>query len=818
MIKVIFHTAMLSFVLNACTSSAQVMNKSKFQAIIDFALKEGDALKIDDHYDLGGQIYQVRNLDFVISNKGSLSNGVLVGNGSKITASSSLTLKNVKLKGNWTGKAFIDWLVPNIKLSPSQNFNAMCSLIESGFTIHLDKLYSIAASNSTASFSTSRAIKIIGSSNKAAGLVLQTKHKMFSNYFQNNTGNSLFLYNILLTTKDYIDGGRTNAECDYFFTGSCFQSQLNVNAKPMIDSIVVANCKINGSICIAGYSASSKNQDLQEFNLKNNVRYVAVENNEFNYCNAPFAFSNLGYDSIIIKNNVVHNMSCSFISLPSSGLDLSYYPALDAKKGDVLFEKNKFKNDVLIDVPKGRAMTTCVIKGGKSGNLTFRNNTVLNLLSKSEDADVYPFYFTGGGKGIFEDNEIKNVCGLSRLETNCLVKQRGIKSLVLKRNTFILEKDALCKLGIIEDKFQSLSELNVKYFAVTWMNCGNSFGFNKDYVIEDNLFKTPLINGSTLIQDVASLQMRNNKFEIGYFGTSNLPKSISSEGVMLLAYQRYDRDKGTPARDFISENNDITIEKSAVKNLKWIYYTFGVQNGSGGNPDTEFNYNLVKFDDNFIINNTTIIYQILDGINQEYSSRIKGNNSSFKLFENTDGNTLRPSASNIKSNFITSSHSYSNLYSPFILIAGSNQNIEVKEHNGEDINLMHYIYFNSLYNLKSIEGMLITFDISYEDNLGSHTLKKKIYLENKTRLFTFYSDGKLSTVNPGANRSITTRMSDESEKVKGPHIKLIDGDNHKTRSKIILSGTSLIESFKVHCTVTPENVTSVGQNNFQILR
>ncbi|MBK8547502.1 MAG: hypothetical protein IPL63_08980 [Saprospiraceae bacterium] len=80
----------------------------------------------------------------------------------------------------------------------------------------------------------------------------------------------------------------------------------------------------------------------------------------------------MGYDSIIIKNNSIINFSESFISVPESGINESYYETLRKNKKYVEISNNLFENKRVVITGDDRALSPCVIKGGYGSMFFFR--------------------------------------------------------------------------------------------------------------------------------------------------------------------------------------------------------------------------------------------------------------------------------------------------------------------------------------------------------------------------------------------------------------------------------------------------------------
>ena len=441
--------AVCSFLIFGCNKRKKIPSDStsttnngiyELRQKISKAKKLNKKLIIEKKYDLKRSTIDIGDLELVFENNGKIQNGKIRGKNSKLKMEPVQYFNNVKLIGSWKiEKGYLEWFIGNDTNNSQSNFKALSNLVDIGAEVLLLKMYPIKTANNKSVFKTNQPIIIRGKDKNRSGLILETKHQnVFYNYFQNDKGNSLSLKNLTLQTRDFLNNIFPNSEADYRFSGMYYSEQFNANAKPNIDYITVENCIINGAIGIAGYGSHSKNQSLNDFKNKNKVKTVLIKNSQFNYCNAAFGFSNMGFDKVEVTGNKVYNFSSSFLSFPASGIDDTYFSPLFKNRKQVIFTNNEFKNDRLIQIPSGRVMTPFVIKGG-NGNLLFKDNTVTNLLSDSRNGQVNTFYYktTELGKAEVRGNTFYNVIGRgSTRYPASLIKQRGVNTLILEDNTF----------------------------------------------------------------------------------------------------------------------------------------------------------------------------------------------------------------------------------------------------------------------------------------------------------------------------------------------------------------------------------------------
>lgn len=802
------HTFLIvTLLLIACKSKRLVTDHLDF----DNLKKSSSNIIIDREIDLKGKTYKLTDSTIEFIDKGKLSNGTLIGDKVIIKGPRSQIFKNIKLEGKWQSESgYLQWFQGEDFSDSYKNFISLNQLLSIQVKVTLDRMVRISTDKFKAGTNPAKNIVIVGEDHKTCGIILMTKHEnKFHHYFQSDNGFNLKLENLTIQTEDYLNGGRTNAESDYQFCGSYFQSQFNPAAKPSIDSIIIKNCLINGSIGISNYGAHSENQSLSEFKVNSKVRLIKISGNKFNYCNSPFGFSNMGYDSIIVTENKISNFSSSFISFPASGMNENYYLPLEQNKGHVIFYKNHLKNDHIIKVPSGRAMSPFVIKGGY-GNLDFIDNKLEDLLSDVSDGEVYTFYFTceNPGRALVKNNIFHNVLG--RQNSN-LIKQRSADKFILENNSFIVDKEALIKIGIIRSLNSDLSKIEGKDFIFEFMQVGGQTSLSKSFILRNNHFKMPFVNKSSEIYDAAEFILENNVFEIEYFGPSNVKSSVALDNVFFLGRQRLDRPSNSEAKDFISIRNRIRIEKCGSEEFKFIYFPEGVQVGYGTTIDKNYNFNKVTIADTFYIKNTSVGFSMLDGTYQENKSVLKGPKNSFFLLDHSNANHLRPNALHFNSNINVESYKNHTLYAPFVIIPESSQKLQSESHNGDDILLLSYSYFNSLFNLAAAEDLLCHIFVQYTTRSGVRG-ESAFYLVINNKAISFQLEDKSSkfiTIDPSKESKIPISIRNQSELVSNRdsqiEMKIIPGDRHFRNAEVKLTNTENIQSFQIEC-----NFKSIG--------
>ncbi len=775
------------------------------------ALFSEKSVVINEQVNLIGQQVEIKNKSLTIQKGGRLINGTIKCTNCTITAPPEQIFDRVTLTGNWTGnKGNLEWWTGNDFTNAMRNLDVLNTLIQAGFRVEVRRMIPIQAKDDKSVLNPHRLIDIVGINREKSGLILVTKHaNQFNNYFQSAKGFNMHLENLTLMSEDFKNGIYTDKETDYLFSGSYYQSTYNPDAKPSIDSIIVRNIDVRGNIHLANYGAHSNNQSLEEFAINNIVKKVEVTGCIFQNANSVFSFSNMGYGDIIVKNNQVFDFSGSFLSVPESGMDDRYYESNRSNKKYVLFENNTFKNSRVVKVAKDRAMTPCVIKGGK-GSMDFINNTLENLLSDSPDADVHTFYYSCSQPGKFtaKNNIIKNVCGRGSLEYPAsLIKDRWTDAFIFENNTVTLDRESLVKIGVLKNKNEDLSKIKGDRFNFVFIQAGGQQEFDKVVRIKNNTFSMPYVNRSTEMYDAKEFIFENNKVNIEYFGPSDREISISRDNSFFLGRQRLDRPEKQPAMDMILSNNVIHINKTGDKLFNYVNFSDGVQNGYGTSIDKNYNYKNVILEDKFEVENTEVGMSVPDGENQIFKPIIIGQNNSFFLNDAANGNHLRPNAKKLISNISLSSAQWNIDMSPFVFMPNSTQKMEVKNHNGKEIRLFNYIYFTSLYNLINEENQLIRIKLTGKNKSGT-TFQQEydLALDQKSRIF-FGEDisGNFLEFGPSNANQIPLELKNgvASKGVPSnvPKLVMFAGDRHLKVAEIKFINCDNLVSYTIECQI-----------------
>lgn len=778
--------------------------KNQRKSYLDVIPLNNDIIEIDKNFDLGGSTIDISNKTLKIT-KGGVRNGIIKCNNCVIECENIPgALSGIKLIGKSENLIFnLNWFITDSKLSATNNFEALCNILAIGAKVYLTDFYPIATKNETEGYSAPYDIVIFGSGSEKSGLILKTKHKnVFYNFFQSDRGNSLELQGVSVVAENTYKNDQNFKKNQYFFLGSYYQSQFNPKAKPNVKYINVKNCKIVGAISIVGYGSSSDNQTIQQWSNENYIETINIENNEFQDVTAPFSISNLGYNTINIKGNSIKNLSETFFSAPISGIELEkYFPVLLKKRGDVSFVNNKLENNKVLPIESGRVLTPLVIKGG-DGSLLFKDNELKNLLSNSTDAMVNTFYFscTSYGKVLAENNSFYNVLGRGGINvTSSLVKQRGATTFTLKNNSFIVDKNAFVKIGLLKTINQNLSTLNDTDFACELIQTGDNKGFSKKHIITNNIFKIPYINKSSEIFDIQKMLFTDNTVEIDYYGTYGKEVSTSQNGVMFLARLRVQRDKNINAEDFIFVNNNIIIKESNLKDLGWIYYKEGTQMAVKNNIDQYYNFNSVEVNDRITANNMHIYYSLNDAIQQRYNTKLNGHNNSIGLIHRPAVGHNRQDTKLLDVNLEIDNYLACEDKGIFTLATPSIQRVKINLCNSNYINLMNYSYLSSLYPFKNIDLCKLKLNVEYvsKRNNSTERLSWKLILNNINRQFEISDvDNIQKRISPSSDYGKVNTVFNTNKQSK-IHLEIVQGDGAKKDALIRLSGTQGLKDLKI---------------------
>lgn len=781
--------------------------------------KINDTIIINKEINLEGKTIYLKKEDKLVFKGGEIQNGTIYCDKCKISAGAEKIAENVVFKGDWSGNTgYVEWFTADDLTNPVKNFTILENLIVAGFTIGLVTMVPVSIpSEEYLTTSSIRSIVMKGTDKDNSGLMLVTKNRnLFYNYFRAESGINLILKDLTILTKDYKDGMYSEKEAEYFLTGSYYQEQFNPRAKPNIDSIILRNCTFKGNIGIACYGSGSHNQSFTEYAEGNRIKRLVIENSFFEGCNSPFSFSNMCYDSILIRNNEILNFSSAFLSIPESGLKDEYYEPLRKRKGIIIFEANRFENNRVVSTPDERTLSPCVVKGGY-GTMYFSGNTLRNLLSDNPNADVNTFYYTceHPGKFIVRNNMIKNVCGRGSVShPSCLVKQRWASYFELVNNDISIDKEALTKIGILRNN-EKLQSLDGNKFYFDFIQIGGQSSFRKRLLISHNKFYAPYINKSTEIYDVAEFSFLNNTINIEVFGPSGVNNSVSMDHVFFLGRQRLDRPAELQPLDFVSKGNKIKIGYLKDRLFYYVHYPDGVQSGTIDKEDANYNYKIVSAKDTFYVNDADIGITLPDGAEQDYKIAIRGKNNGFFFTDYANANHTRANAQKFSSELYFDSDEWGHCEkAPFVFMPDSKQIIRSANHKGDVINLFSYSYLNSLYNLRMEEDLLCQVSAVGNTVSGSKFNKEFYFVVNNiSKTFLFEDAGgtfmeKDPSVQNNVPNYVRSFSSERGNAYEALQLKIISGDRHLRETKIILAGCSEISDYNIQC-----NIRRAGREN-----
>lgn len=810
----IIHTAFLPFIMICIILAVLIPGcKSRSKKLSGrLMVEKNDTVFISGVNDLGMKTFRFSDKVLVFAGDAMLKNGVLDGKNVRIIAPGRKIFENIVCTGDWNIRnAKIQWFTGTDFSDPVRNFEVLCQYANINAEIFLDVLLPVAAKNNRDYFENARILRIKSHKPENAGLILRTKHEnLFFSYFRSSSGLNLLFENISIITSDYLSGIRSEKPSEYFLSGSYYQEQFNPTAKPSIDSIIIRNCIIKGNVTLAVYGSHSKNQSLSEFSGRNKISRLLIENSTFDNVNSAFGFANMGYDSLIVKNNSVRNFSETFLNVSESGLNDLYYEPLRKNKKYVEISDNIFENDKAVFTPSGRTLSPCIIKGGY-GDMNFVRNTLINIISNNPASDVNTMYYTclEPGRCVFSHNTVTDVIGRgSRDLPASIIKDRGAENLVIENNKITLSREALVKNGVLRSINEDITHLTGDRFLCTFIQIGNQGGLTKSLIVRNNQVRVPFLNMSTEIYNVAHFEFENNRLEIGSFAPSGQQISVSRDHAFFLGRQRLDRIPTRQLGIFSSMNNTLQIGHIPGGVLEYISFPDGVQSGSAGSPDTNPNYSKALIGDTFIIKNTTVQLSMPDATEHNYSLHIEGEKNSVIVNDGTGANHLRPNAQSYQSHFrLSSSASPPKDESPFVLIANSRQILESEKHDGSDINLLSYTYLTSLFNLANEENLICVYDIQWKDKKGQkNNMSYYFLLNNQERSISLENEnGGFITIDPAQYKAIPEPLKAEffggTRSSSNPTPKFYYGDRHLSNAQLKLVNCADVQSYRVELNI-----------------
>jgi hypothetical protein len=791
-----------------------------FAQLVEQANRTNRPLRINSGVDLRGQKIDLGKAQLHFEPQGMIVNGTLSANGATHQSDTKQCYRNIRIEGVWGVKtAHFEWF-SDVSDNPVDNFEALCQAMNMGEEVLLHNLYPIAMPDPSTPYDTPRPIRLRGTVADKTGLILETQPtNVFFGYFRTPRANSLVLDNLTIRTRDYARGLFPRAEADYVLATCYYQSQFYPAARPDVAEVTVRNCRIEGAVALAAYGASSDNQTPADFQQKNHLGALRVVDSQFDHCNAPFGFSNMGYGRIEVRNCAVRNFSGAFVACPASGLrDESYYEVLYARRGAVVFENNIFENEKIVTVPSGRALTPCVIKGGH-GTFRFANNKVRGLRTRATDAEVYTWYYTCSPKGRCEvlDNEFVNCVARGSYELSAsLVKERGAGNWRLENNIFEIKPAALVDIGVFKSENQDPATLQNAGFYCDLIQIGTFPTLSKQYTIRNNTFRMPYCNLSVQVSDVAGFIFENNKIDIGYWGSVAKETSVTRNGVLFLGRERMDRPTNQPPLDFVSRGNVLRIGAAAMSVLHYLRYPEGVQSGAPNLTDQQFNYKNVVLDDRIEANNLCITYELLDAENQRVTSTIEGKNATIALHDHADANHHRPSVRQLVTDLRVQSYRAAATQAPFALIPNATQSLRAAAHDGGDITVLNFSYLNSLYPLEAHLPVAIDLAIEYTTRQGQRGENTySIILSKNDRSVWHQIKGKQVEGYDPSQADTQAKIIEGIRNTDDLTLQLVRGDRHLRNAELKFSNAKNIASFTLQMQCTPIKVNAESPVEYQ---
>ncbi|MBK8622145.1 MAG: hypothetical protein IPN79_10345 [Saprospiraceae bacterium] len=407
-----------------------------------------------------------------------------------------------------------------------------------------------------------------------------------------------------------------------------------------------------------------------------------------------------------------------------------------------------------------------------------------------------------------KDNNILNVTGRGSVtHPASVIKHRWSDKLYMENNIVKMEKSALVKIGALKSENDDLSKLTGNQFYCDFFQIGGQKDFTKIFHVKNNTFVFPVMNKSTEIYDIADFRFENNKIVIEYFGPSMIPSSVSQDNSFFLGRQRLDRKTSAPAGDFISTGNSISIVKTGNGILKYADFPDGVQINQNDIPDKNYNYKKVIIKDTFNLTSTGLEMFLPDAEIHEYKPIIHGKENAFYLHDFANANHLRPNGKSIESDIRIDHAVWKKDKSPFVFLPDSKQKLTVNKHSGDKIQVLNYIYFQSLFNMAKEEDLTLKLSFSAKDKKGKQfQAEYYIHLHQKGRTILFETEnGSFDEVFPadasGRNLAVSPEVILKSDIKSKPVLVLERGDKHLKEASFVLKNCEEIENYVLTCNV-----------------
>ncbi len=561
--KNIYYIKLICFYvfLGLISCSRVVKNKEILVNNDDVSLfLSGNGTKTIDNkiYNLQGKTIHVSGtLSF--KNGGKIINGTLTGKGVKILSSGNTSIfENISVKGKWdVPEGYLYWFSDGS--DPFLNFKALCSLVEMESVCVLDKMYAISTSTAHEHYRTTKSVRIRGVKRKECGLVLKTKHSHSNAYFRSVSGNNIYLKNMTLVTEDYKNKMAPKGY-DYYFAWS-YYSSVDRESKPDMQYFKIESCDILGAVSFR-YSSSAQNTTPSEM-LQTGIDTILVLNSKIEDCVSLIELSNGRYDISRIENNEIKNIYGPVFYYPLGDLTSPFSPTeLSKLRKSFVFRNNRVYGERPVFSKGEGYMSSFVVKGAE---ILIENNVFENIINENDEIETVPFYASALIQTKILGNRVINCLGRGYSPmvggSNCFLRIRGSKNVLVDSNYFELNSKALAALNVIKNENSDLSTANIaKFRFALWTSNLNDDDFTAKYEFTNNIFNLAVL-ADHCIMSRSHVLFKNNKIAIQYlakYDSNNWGIGGEAHDGSLIVL----RDK-TKAGNLIFENNDIEIKISA---------------------------------------------------------------------------------------------------------------------------------------------------------------------------------------------------------------------------------------------------------------
>lgn len=797
----------------AIYDNESVISKTNLGSVA-FAKLSNKRLVINDTIVVSGSI-DFDDIDLTITESGFIQGADTIFSSATLlhaNPNQQLWSSTTIIEGDWKNKnSYMEWTIGDVTTDSVANYRALKNAIQiqSEGVILKAKEYPIAGSSNTDTRVTDKDIIIKGVNRKLSKIRLITKHTYNSiadnAYFRNDVGNNVHFENFTLLTTDFTNGIQTNINVPYAFI-SARRTTGTPNTKPNIDFVVYDRMNMKGVMIPAGVSIDSINQVPSDY-VNNSIRKIEIDNCEFEGMYGVFGLAGMRVDQMNFTNNFVKNTKGSTIGRSGGATKPEMFDSIPPMK--VYIANNRWVNDSVIN---GRDFSYLSPVVFQQGAITFENNYVEGLRSRTELTEVYPWYITSNDRVIIKDNTFKNIFGKQSNYGAYAFDLKGNTNQAISGNKFTIDKQVLIDVGLIDSLTQDLTTLKdtLKY-SLMKINPDDNAIKQRDLTIKDNIINVPFVNGHTDIHTLSRFEFTNNTIKIGHFGAhkaGGYGGGQDSEGTIF-----WNRTPAEVAIDnknnWVSKGNNWSIEYSEVDK---IYYNKGSAFSSSTDVTVAFSDQIIS--DNWGVSNAEVLYTLADAQRATIKTVMTGENSSVGIDRISSSVTLRPPVAT--TNFDVKVNDYYDHGTDGFAASYTNSSykLHADRNSSDTIRIFKHIRNDALFQNKD------SLPLRYElELIGLDTLNQQIKKSYEWYLGAFrewrYVDvsGNNSTKDGDSGFAFFRDTLFDKYQVDGGIYLILEQyflGSGQTDSRIKLGGTSKLNSFDVSLTIERASVSTSG--------